>query len=142
MGTNVLTTGILLYEKPPVIDNLNNGQGTFLYNHNIKQVHVIEHEGGGVSVTEDEGKATATMWQYDSVRVEYPKTADNIFATLLAAKYSPKTESKLVNEYQSAELGLLPEEAKAPYREFLEDRLAIRTMVDEDCVLQRIPIDL
>ncbi len=141
MEKSVLTTG-LSKEMPTVIDDLNNGQGTFLYNHNIKTVLVKEDEHGGITITEDEGEATGTMVQYDSLRVEYPKTADNIFSTLLTAKYPSKTESKLVNEYQSAEMGLLPEEAKIPYQDFLRDRLAIRAMVDADCETYKIPTDL
>ena len=95
-----------------------------------------------LEIVTDEKEATGTMVQYDSLRVEYPKTADNIFSTLLTAKYPAKTESKLVNEYQSAELGLLPEDAKIPYQEFLKDRLAIRAMVDADCEIYNIPMDL
>jgi hypothetical protein len=135
MESSVLTTGLLAKTKPEVIDNLNNGQGTFLYNHNIKEVKVIADKEGGIEIT-------GTMFQYDSVRVEYPKTADNIFSTLLTARYPAKTESKLVNEYQSAMLGLLAESAKAPYEDFLKDRLAIREMVDADCETYNIPMDL
>ena len=130
MEANVLTTGLLAKTKPEVIDSLNNGQGTFLYNHNIKEVKVIADKEGGIEITTDAERATGTMFQYDSVRVEYPKTADNIFSTLLTARYPAKTESKLVNEYQSAMLGLLAESAKSPYENFLKDRLAIREMVD------------
>lgn len=118
MEANVLTTGLLAKTKPEVIDSLNNGQGTFLYNHNIKEVKVIADKEGSIEITTDVERATGTMFQYDSVRVEYPKTADNIFSTLLTAKYPAKTESKLVNEYQSAMLGLLAESAKAPMRTF------------------------
>lgn len=142
MESNVLTTGLLSKEKPAVIDNLNNGQGTFLYNHNIKEVSVIESKDGGTVITTDTEKATGTMFQYDSVRVEYPKTADNIFSTLLTAKYSTKTENKLVNEYQSAVLGLLAPDAKVPYENFLKDRLSIRSMIDTDCEALNIPADL
>lgn len=143
MEANVLTTGLLADKKPEVIDYLNNGQGTFLYNHNIKEVKVIADKMGGIEVTsDDDERATGTMWQYDSVRVEYPKTADNIFSTLLTAKYPAKTESKLVNEYQSAMLGLLAPDAKLPYENFLKDRLVIRQMVDADCETYNIPMDL
>jgi len=129
MEANVLTTGLLAKTKPEVIDSLNNGQGTFLYNHNIKEVKVIADKEGSIEITTDVERATGTMFQYDSVRVEYPKTADNIFSTL-------------VNEYQSAMLGLLAESAKAPYEDFLKDRLAIREMVDADCETYNIPMDL
>ena len=142
MEANVLTTGLLAKTKPEVIDSLNNGQGTFLYNHNIKEVKVIADKEGGMEITTDAERATGTMFQYDSVRVEYPKTADNIFSTLLTARYPAKTESKLVNEYQSAMLGLLAESAKSPYENFLKDRLAIREMVDADCETYNIPMDL
>lgn len=142
METNVLHTGLLADEKPKVIDSLNNGQGTFLYNHNIKEVQVEKSKDGGITIAEDAKSATGTMWQYDSLRVEYPKTGDNIFSTLLTAKYPSKTENKLMNEYQSAMLGLLPEDAKLPYENFLKDRLSIRKMVDADCETYNIPIDL
>lgn len=101
MDASVLTIGLLAKNKPEVIEDLNNGQGTFHYNHNIKEVSVINNDMGGFEVVaNNDPKANGTMYQYDSVRVEYPKTADNIFGTLLTAKYPAKTESKLVNEYQ------------------------------------------
>lgn len=142
METKVLFIGLLAKAKPDTIDNLNNGQGTFLYNHNVKEVLVIDSGEGAPVITEDEEKATGKMWQYDSLRVEYPKTADNIFSTLLTAKYPANTESKLVNEYQSSVLGIMSPDAKVPYENFLRDRLAIRDMVNKDCEELNIPIDL
>ena len=142
METKVLFIGLLAKTKPDTIDNLNNGQGTFLYNHNVKEVLVIDSGEGAPVITEDEEKATGKMWQYDSLRVEYPKTADNIFSTLLTAKYPANTESKLVNEYQSSVLGIMSPDAKVPYENFLRDRLAIRDMVNKDCEELNIPIDL
>lgn len=142
METKVLFIGLLAKTKPDTIDNLNNGQGTFLYNHNVKEVLVIDNEEGMPTVTQDEEKATGKMWQYDSLRVEYPKTADNIFSTLLTAKYPANTESKLVNEYQSSVLGIMSPDAAVPYENFLRDRLAIRDMVNKDCEDLNIPMDL
>lgn len=116
--TRILSTGLLANERPNVIDPYNNGQGTVLYNHNITEVDVVVDEMGGVLITDDPKTATGKMYRYDSLRVEYPTTADNIFSTLLSAKYPANTESKLVNEYQSAMLGLMPETAKSPMRTF------------------------
>ncbi len=130
--SNVLVTGLLAKEKPEVFKDLNNGQGTIHYNHNIVEVLVIVDENGNITITDDPEKATGKMWQYDSLRVEYPKTADNVFATLITAKYPANTESKLQNEYNSAVLGILPEEAKAPYIAFLNDRLTLHQMVEDD----------
>lgn len=142
MELSALQTGLLSKTKPTVIDELNNGQGTFLYNHNIEEVSVVENGDGGIEITQDAETATGTMYRYDSVRVEYPKTADNIFKTLLTAKYPANTESKLLNEYMCAELGILSEEAKMPYKDYLNDRLVIRAMVDADCETYHIPTDL
>lgn len=142
METKVLFIGLLAKTKPDTIDNLNNGQGTFLYNHNVKEVLVIDSKEGTPTITQDEEKATGKMWQYDSLRVEYPKTADNIFSTLLTAKYPANTESKLVNEYQSSVLGIMSPDAAVPYENFLRDRLAIRDMVNKDCEDLNIPMDL
>lgn len=141
METSILSIGLLSANRPQVIDPYNNGQGTILYNHNIAEVDVIKDEMGGITLTDDPEKATGKMFRYDSLRVEYPTTADHIFSTLLTAKYPANTESKLVNEYQSAVMGLLPDNYKKPYADYLSDRLAIRKMVDDDCAALNIPMD-
>lgn len=146
MGKNVLTTGLLAKVSPAVIYDLNNGQGTFLYNHNINEVMVIEDEDGGVEVTTDEEAATGYMFMYDSVRVEWPKTANNITQTLLEAKYPQDIQQKLVNDYQAAQLGILEDDeaeaAVASYRAFLADRKSLKAMVDSDCEDNGIPQDI
>jgi hypothetical protein len=141
MEQNGLTIGLLADSKPAVFFDYNNGQGDFLYNHNIKEVKVIKDDNG-VTITTDKKKATDTMFQYDSLRVGYPKTRANIFGTLLSAKYPPSIESKLLNEYTSAELGLLDDSYKIPYEDFLQDRLNIRASVKSDCETYNVPDDL
>ncbi len=146
--TSVLITGLLKNDKPVVIDDLKNGQGTVLYNHNIKEVLVIESDGesNNVTITDDEEKATGKMWQYDSLRVEYPKTRKNIYATLLEAKYPADIQQKLLNDFQSADMGILEdEEAEAAvdaYKAFLTGRKEIKEIVKQDCLSQDIPDDL
>ena len=145
---NVLFIGLLakIDQKPLVIDDLHNGQGTFHYNHNITEVMVIEDEDGNITVTTDEKKATGTMWQYDSLRVEYPKTRKNIYATLLEARYPQDIQQKLVNDYQAAQMGILEDEeadaAVEAYTAFLTNRKAIKSMVKADCIENNIPEDL
>ena len=145
---NVLFIGLLakIDQKPLVIDDLHNGQGTFHYNHNITEVMVIEDEDGNITVTTDEKKATGTMWQYDSLRVEYPKTRKNIYATLLEARYPHDVQQKLLNDYQAAQMEILDEDeaeaAIAAYTAFLTDRKNIKAMVKADCQEQGIPEDL
>ena len=40
METLRLKTGLISVDKPQVIDDLRNGQSTFNYNHNIKEIEV------------------------------------------------------------------------------------------------------
>lgn len=133
--TNSLTIGLVSEKRPDVIFDLKNGQGSFLFNHNIKEVEASELDGF------ENDDVAGTVFVYDSLRCEYPKTADNIFSTLLAAKYSPQRESKLLNEYQSAQNGILDESYKEPYLDFLRDRLAIREMINNECETLNIPIE-
>lgn len=138
---NVLSVGLTSQQRPDVIFNLNNGQGSFLFNHNIREVN--KSDLGEMSQDSDDyNLESSTVFLYDSLRCEYPKTADNIFSTLLEAKYPQKIESKMWNEFKSAELGLLDESFKEPYIDFLRDRLAIRKMVNDECLNLKIPIEL
>lgn len=120
-------------QKPAVFEDLHNGQQTKLYNHNIKKVWVKYGEQGEIlDIKDEETEGYAQRWQYDSLRVEYPVDSDNTFRTLLNAKYGADKESQLQNEYQSAILGILPEEYKQPYQEFLRDRLSLKRMIEDD----------
>ena len=77
------------------------------------------------------------------MRVEYPRTGNNILETLLTEKYPQDQQQKLVNDYQAAQLGILEDEeadnAGASYKAFLQDRKAIKAMVKADCVTYNIP---
>jgi len=128
-----LTVGLLSEQRPAVIEDLNNGQQTKHYNHNIKQVFVVKDEHGAIiSINDTEVEGSIPMFQYDCLRVEFPVDPDNTFKTLLNAKYGKDEENRLQNEYQSAVLGLLPESYKEPYQNFLRDRIAIKSMIDQD----------
>ena len=118
--------------RPIVIYDLQNGQQTKLYNHNIKKVWVKYDNGTIVDIKSEETEGYELRWQYDSLRVDYPVNADNTYKTLLNAKYGKDKENQLHNEYTSAMLGILPEEYKAKYLAFLQDRIDIRTMIDND----------
>lgn len=136
---NNLSLGLLSERLPETFHDLNNERGSFLYNHNIYQVSVLKDDEGGITVIADDEDAPK-MYRYDSLRCDFAKNADNIFAELLASHYTPSKESKLLNEYNSAEIGLLSEEYKTPYEEFLLHRLTMRNMVIDDCVTFNIPV--
>lgn len=134
-------TGLIASEKPVKFEDLNNGQGTIHYNHNIQEILVINGEDGSQEITDDPKKANGKIYKYDCVRVEFPKTGNNVYRTLLNAKYDSDHQEKLINEYQSYQLGITDdEEALANYKAFLQDRLAIKAMVDEDCKECNVPL--
>jgi hypothetical protein len=134
-----LVTGLIADERPETIEDLKNGRGTVNYNHNIQEILVKEEEGGSWEIVTDPEEATGTKFMYDCLRVEYPITRNNILATLITAKYDANTESKLVNDYQAAMIGILDESFKEPYIAFLRDRLVMKQMVENDCVPIGIP---
>lgn len=137
-----LTKNLLAEERPEVIESLHNGQGTVHYNHNIKEVLVKETEAGGLEIVTEEAEATGRRFQYDVLRVEYPTTRNHILETLLNAKYDSNTESKLVNDYEAAQAGILDESYKEPYLDFLRDRVALKAQVEADCEPLNIPNSL
>ena len=107
---------------------------------------MVKDDEGNVSEATDPKEATGTVFVYDSLRVEYPKTRKNIYATLLEARYPQDVQQKLLNDYQAAQMGILEDEeadaAIAAYKAFLNDRKAIKAMVTEDCANNNIPNDL
>lgn len=137
---NNLSLGLLSEKRPNTFHDLNNGRGSFLYNHNVYQVSVLKDEQGGITVIADDKNADK-MYRYDSLRCDFAKNADNIFAELLASHYPLEKESKLLNEFNSAELGFLSEEHKEPYEAFLLHRINLRDMVMEDCTTNNVPLD-
>lgn len=66
-----------------------------------------------------------------------PVTANKITEAVIAAEFTPSYEQKLVNEFNAAQMGLMPEEDAqariAAYRSFLERRAVLKAQVDADC---------
>lgn len=102
------------------------GNGSYLYHYNIKEV---EQDLG------DEEKYT--QWECDEVTVWMPITSNKITEAVIAERWDGNYEQKLVNEYNSAMMGLYDEEVaekkKTAYKEFLSERNGLKAMVDEDC---------
>eukprot|EP00826_Nyctotherus_ovalis_P019733 TRINITY_DN16127_c0_g1_i1.p1 TRINITY_DN16127_c0_g1~~TRINITY_DN16127_c0_g1_i1.p1 ORF type:complete len:148 (-),score=10.01 TRINITY_DN16127_c0_g1_i1:7-450(-) len=102
--SSILSVGLIDANKPATFVDLNNGQYTHLYNYNIIEESV-----------ESESGTSEIQYRYDSVRVEYPLTANHILETLLGALYPLSVESKLRNDYEAAVLGIEPESKKEGY---------------------------
>ena len=111
------------------------GNGSFRYRYNIREeekpVQASEN-----SETAQEAQAQP-QWVCEEVTVWAPLSANKITEKVLTERWDGNYEQKLVNEYNSAQMGLLSEEA-APvrieaYRAFLTERTALKSQVDADC---------
>lgn len=111
------------------------GNGSFRYRYNIREeekpVQASEN-----SETAQEAQAQP-QWVCEEVTVWAPLSANKITEKVLTERWDGNYEQKLVNEYNSAQMGLLSEEAAAArieaYRAFLTERTALKSQVDADC---------
>ena len=111
--------------KPSVLEAV--GNGSYLYHYDMTEVDRPAQEG----------EAAGKQWQYEEVTVWAPITANKITKKVLTSKWDANYEQKLVNEYNSAQMGLLSEEEATrkteAYRVFLTERAALKEQVDSDC---------
>ena len=111
------------------------GNGSFRYRYNIREeekpVQASEN-----SETAQEAQAQP-QWVCKEVTVWAPLSANKITEKVLTERWDGNYEQKLVNEYNSAQMGLLSEEEAAArteaYRAFLTERTALKSQVDADC---------
>ena len=111
--------------KPQVLEAV--GNGSYLYHYDMTEVDRPAQEG----------EAAGKQWQYEEVTVWAPITANKSTEKVLTSRWDANVEQKLVNEYNSAQMGLLNEEEAArkaeAYRAFLTERAALKAQVDSDC---------
>ena len=111
------------------------GNGSFRCRYNIREeekpVQASEN-----SETAQEAQAQP-QWVCEEVTVWAPLSANKITEKVLTERWDGNYEQKLVNEYNSAQMGLLSEEEAAArieaYRAFLTERTALKSQVDADC---------
>ena len=111
------------------------GNGSFRYRYNIREeekpVQASEN-----SETAQEAQAQP-QWVCEEVTVWAPLSANKITEKVLTERWDGNYEQKLVNEYNSAQMGLLSEEEAAlrteAYKAFLTERTALKSQVDADC---------
>ena len=111
------------------------GNGSFRYRYNIREeekpVQASEN-----SETAQEAQAQP-QWVCEEVTVWAPLSANKITEKVLTERWDGNYEQKLVNEYNSSQMGLLSEEEAAArieaYRAFLTERTALKSQVDADC---------
>jgi len=105
------------------------GNGSYMYRWKIQEVSAPES-------SEQEGEQH-TQWQCEEVIVWPPISSNKITEAVVSHIWPSNFEQKLVNEYNAAQLGVYSgEEAQAKiarYTNFLTERAAIKTHIDEDC---------
>lgn len=113
-----------LYDHAPsILETV--GNGSYRYRWGIREV-----------LDEIDGESL-TQWECDEVTVWPRLTSNKIVEAVISELWGLSYEQKLINEYNSAVLGLYSDELAeikvAAYKSFLEQRAEIKQMVDDDC---------
>lgn len=105
------------------------GNGSYHYRYNITEIQKLS-QGEDVEQTQ-------TQWECEEVTVWAPLSANKITEKVLTQRWDANYEQKLVNEYNSAQLGMMSVEEATKrinaYKEFLVERAALKALVDFDC---------
>ena len=108
------------------------GNGSYLYRWDI---HTEEQE----HPSEDgEGVTTRLVWVAEEVTVWMPITPNRITAAVITEAFPPDYEQKLLNEYNAANLGMIPdreetEKRRQAYTDFLRRRAELKKEIDSFC---------
>ena len=126
--------------------NSNIKPSTFVFEHNgavIYSFHIEEKQVEHVVPTEDvEETTTETQYDFETVRTYLPISSNKLLQAVITDVYPADYEQKLVNEYNSAVMGLYDEETAArkidAYKAFLQARAELKAMVESDCAEEGI----
>lgn len=115
--------------EPSVLEAV--GNGSHRYHYDIKAVKTESAEKS--SVTESK-----TQYECQEVIVWEPLTSNKITEAVIADKWDGNQEQKLINEYNAIQLGITTDKTEianktAAYKEFLAERVRLKTIVDADC---------
>lgn len=105
------------------------GNGSYHYRYNINEVEKPSQS--------EDVEQSQTQWECEEVTVWAPLSANKITEKVLTERWDGNYEQKLVNEYNSAQLGMMSAEEATTrinaYKEFLAARAALKALVDADC---------
>lgn len=108
------------------------GNGSYLYRWDIHtEVQEQPSEDG-------EGVTTRLVWVAEEVTVWMPLTPNRITAAVITEAFPADYEQKLLNEYNAANLGMIPdreetEKRRQAYTDFLRRRAALKKEIDAFC---------
>ena len=111
------------------------GNGSFRYRYNIREEEKPVQASENSETAQD--AQAQRQWVCEEVTVWAPLSANKITEKVLTERWDGNYEQKLVNEFNSAQMGLLSEEEAAArteaYRAFLTERSTLKAQVDADC---------
>ena len=113
------------------------GNGSYLYRWDIhSELQEQPSEDG-------EGVTTRLVWVAEEVTVWMPLTPNRITAAVITEAFPSDYEQKLLNEYNAANLGMIPdreetEKRRQAYTDFLRRRAALKNEIDAFCAEQGI----
>ena len=115
--------------EPSVLEAV--GNGSHRYHYDIKAVKTDSAERSS-------GDESRTLYECQEVIVWEPITSNKITEAVNADKWDGNQEQKLINEYNAIQLGITTDKAEiaiktAAYKEFLAERVRLKTIVDADC---------
>lgn len=117
------------------------GDGSFRYRFNIREE---EKPAQGIENSETAEQAHPQIqWVCDEVTVWAPLSANKITEKVLTERWDGNYEQKLLNEYNAANLGMIPdreetEKRRQAYTDFLRRRAALKKEIDDFCAEQGI----
>lgn len=120
---------VIYDNEPSVLEAV--GNGSHRYHYDIKAVKTGSAEKS--SVTESK-----TQYECQEVIAWEPLTSNKITEAVIADKWDGNQEQKLINEYNAIQLGITTDKTEianktAAYKEFLAERVRLKTIVDADC---------
>lgn len=108
------------------------GNGSYLYRWDIhSELQEQPSEDG-------EGVTVRTVWVAEEVTVWMPLTPNRITAAVITEAFPADHEQKLLNEYNAANLGMIPdreetEKRRQAYTDFLRRRAELKKEIDAFC---------
>ena len=117
------------------------GNGSFRYRYNIREEEKPVQASENSETAEQE--QPQIQWVCDEVTVWMPLTPNRITAAVITAAFPSDYEQKLLNEYNAANLGMIPdkeetEKRRQAYTDFLRRRAALKKEIDAFCAEQGI----
>lgn len=110
------------YDSKPSIYEAN-GNGSYTYRWDIKEVEVPAQEDGG---------EPTKQWECKEVIVWATVTKNKLTAAVLSALWDSDYEAKLQNDYNAAKMGQAEASCIQKYEDFIRERKRIKKQVDKD----------